>query len=104
MEDLKSGLLNRPYSIPAKYFYDAKGSELFEKICSTNEYYPSRAEESLLKVKSSEIIKKIKPKEIFEFGSGTSRKGCKFSVAYPLPIVALLTLAIIKGALIAFPI
>ena len=74
MEDLKSGLLNRPYSIPAKYFYDAKGSELFEKICSTNEYYPSRAEESLLKVKSSEIIKKIKPKEIFEFGSGTSRK------------------------------
>ena len=60
MEDLKSGLLNRPYSIPAKYFYDAKGSELFEKICSTNEYYPSRAEESLLKAAEMEKERRAK--------------------------------------------
>ena len=95
IEDLKTGLLCRPYSIPAKYFYDTIGSELFEKICSTKEYYPSRAEELLLNNRIEEIINKIRPKEIFELGSGSSRKskiiidesfkiGCKKYLAFDI--------------------
>lgn len=73
-EDARTGLLNRPRSLPPKYFYDAKGSELFDRICDTPEYYPTRVESSLLRRCSKVIVETAKPDCIVELGSGTSRK------------------------------
>ena len=47
-EDVRSGLGAPNKSLPPKYFYDAAGSELFEAICRTREYYPTRMETALL--------------------------------------------------------
>lgn len=73
-EDVRLGLLSQPRSLPPKYFYDARGSELFDQICDTNEYYPTRTEDALLNRHSGEIIQQTKPDEIIELGSGTSQK------------------------------
>lgn len=73
-KDVRTGLLTPPRSLPAKYFYDERGSMLFDKICSTPEYYPTRTEKKLLSNHSDEIISQVKPKEIIEFGSGTAEK------------------------------
>ena len=74
VEDVRNGLLNVPRSLPPKYFYDAHGSVLFDKICNTPEYYPTRTEERLLLVNSRDIIHSTQPEQILELGSGTSRK------------------------------
>lgn len=74
IENVREGLLNKPRSLPPKYFYDERGSLLFAKICDTPEYYPTRTEELLLKQYSDDIIREVKPDEILELGSGTSRK------------------------------
>ena len=73
-EDVRNGLLNAPRSLPPKYFYDAYGSTLFDQICNTPEYYPTRTEERLLLINSRHIIHSTQPEQILEFGSGTSRK------------------------------
>lgn len=72
--DVRAGLLSSPRSLPPKYFYDERGSQLFEQICTTPEYYPTRTEEKLLTHYSKEIIAKVKPAEIMELGSGNSQK------------------------------
>ncbi len=74
LEDAQDGLLKSQRSLPPKYFYDAYGSELFDRICDTKEYYPTRVETSLLRAHSAEIIRRIEPSHIVELGSGTSRK------------------------------
>lgn len=73
-EDVRAGLLSAPRSLPPKYFYDERGSRLFEQICTTPEYYPTRTEEKLLSHYSEEIINQVKPEEIIEFGSGNAQK------------------------------
>jgi len=73
-DEMRATLLTRPRSIPCKYFYDAHGSELFERICRTEEYYPTRTEEALLRRHAVEIIKHVCPGQILELGSGSSRK------------------------------
>ncbi len=73
-EDVRAGLLSAPRSLPAKYFYDERGSRLFEQICATPEYYPTRTEEKLLSHYSEEIINQVKPEEIMELGSGNAQK------------------------------
>ena len=73
-EDARSGLLSQPRSLPPKYFYDDCGTELFEKICKTSEYYPTRTEDFLLKRHAKDIIETAKPNNIFELGSGSSTK------------------------------
>ena len=73
-EDVRSGLLSLPRSLPPKYFYDERGSQLFEQICATPEYYPTRTEEKLLLHHSKEIISQVKPSEIMELGSGNAQK------------------------------
>ncbi len=72
--DVRAGLLTHPRSLPPKYFYDERGSRLFEQICSTPEYYPTRTEEKLLTHYSKEIITQVRPVEIMELGSGNSQK------------------------------
>lgn len=73
-EDIRQGLLSKPRSLPPKYFYDARGAELFDKICDTPEYYPTRTEHNLLDRHGSEIIRHTRPDEIVELGSGSSQK------------------------------
>jgi len=73
-QDARHGLLIAPRSMPPKYFYDKYGSLLFDKICDTEEYYPTRTESSLLETHASELIELAKPGHILEFGSGCSRK------------------------------
>jgi L-histidine N-alpha-methyltransferase len=60
--------------MPPKYFYDELGSRLFDAICETPEYYPTRTEAALLKAHAATIIAEAGPAHILEFGSGTARK------------------------------
>lgn len=74
-EDVKIGLTSENKFLLPKYFYDIRGSELFEQICDTDEYYPTRAEISILKNLSSTISERNKEKNlIVELGSGSSYK------------------------------
>ncbi|MBT7953064.1 MAG: L-histidine N(alpha)-methyltransferase [Gammaproteobacteria bacterium] len=73
-EDVRTGLLEAPYSLQPKYFYDERGSQLFDSICNTPEYYPTRVEDELLQLYADSIIAETLPKQIIELGSGTSRK------------------------------
>lgn len=68
--------LRRPQkTIPCKWLYDAEGSRLFEQICSTPEYYPSRTESALLEAAAPAIEQYLTPDTaLVEFGSGASRK------------------------------
>jgi L-histidine N-alpha-methyltransferase len=74
VEDAQRGLIRQPRYMPPKYFYDARGSRLFDAICATPEYYPTRTEDALLGAHASDIIAEIQPEHIVEFGSGTARK------------------------------
>lgn len=73
-EDVLQGFASRPRFLPSKYFYDAGGSELFDRICDTAEYYPTRTEARLLEQSARSIIGRAQPDHIIELGSGTSRK------------------------------
>lgn len=72
--DARTGLTRRPKSLPPKYFYDARGSELFEEITLLPEYYLTRAETSILERVADEIVALAQPHEIVEIGAGSSRK------------------------------
>jgi len=73
-EDVRHGLLQRPRTLPPKYFYDDTGSALFEHITATREYYPTRTEDALLAQYAADIIQDSDPDQILELGSGSSRK------------------------------
>jgi L-histidine Nalpha-methyltransferase len=67
--------LTRPFKeIPAKHFYDARGSELFEQICELPEYYPTRAERAILLERADGIIRRTGAGELVELGSGSPEK------------------------------
>ncbi|MES2340230.1 MAG: ergothioneine biosynthesis protein EgtB [Pseudomonadota bacterium] len=73
--DVLAGLAKPQKSIPAKYFYDAEGSRLFEAICDLPEYYPTRTEAALLRAKAGEMAAAIPAgAALVEFGSGASTK------------------------------
>ena len=73
--DLVTALAARPRSISPKYFYDARGSELFDRICELPEYYPTRTELAILTRHAGEIARQMGPRaEIVEFGAGSLRK------------------------------
>lgn len=70
-----SGLAASPKSVPPTYFYDARGSELFEQICELPEYYPTRTEMSILRRHASDIAARIgADAQIVEYGAGASDK------------------------------
>ena len=71
---MRQGLLDRPRSLKPKYFYDARGSDLFARICDTPEYYPTRTEAALLSDYSHDVIRISRPQQIIELGSGDARK------------------------------
>lgn len=72
--DVRQNLLKTPYSLPPKYFYDHRGSILFDQICNTPEYYPTRTESKLLSRYCQHIIDSLHVHHVIELGSGTSRK------------------------------
>lgn len=73
--DLLAGLSAMPKSIPAKYFYDDRGSALFEQICALPEYYPTRVETELLRRHAREMAELVGPDiTLVEFGAGALRK------------------------------
>ncbi len=73
-QDVQEGLFACPRSLPPKYFYDDEGSKLFDEICNTQEYYPTRTESALLDQYAEEIIDLVNPKICTELGAGTSKK------------------------------
>jgi L-histidine N-alpha-methyltransferase len=73
-EDVERGFSLSPRMLPPKYFYDAHGSMLFEQICDTPEYYPTRAESSLLQSHAAVLLDRVRPDHLIELGSGSSRK------------------------------
>jgi L-histidine N-alpha-methyltransferase len=72
--DARSGLMASPKTLPPKYFYDDRGSKLFEDITRVTEYYPARAERSLLHRYSDEIAALADAEVLLELGSGSSEK------------------------------
>ncbi len=73
-DDVRAGFSAIPKSLPPKYFYDERGSWLFEEICKTPEYYLTRTEDALLARIADSVIAKVRPSSILELGSGSSRK------------------------------
>src|ERR1700691_5247783 len=72
--DALAGLTATPKSLPPKWFYDAQGSALFEKITELPEYYPTRAERSILRAAAPEIAALSRARVLVELGSGSSEK------------------------------
>ncbi|HEY4123130.1 MAG TPA: L-histidine N(alpha)-methyltransferase [Rhizomicrobium sp.] len=73
--DLIGGLRGKLKEIPCKYFYDARGSELFDRICRLPEYYQTRTETLLLRRHAGEIAQAMGPRvELIEFGAGSLAK------------------------------
>jgi L-histidine N-alpha-methyltransferase len=72
--DVRTGLTSSPKMLPPKYFYDARGSELFDQITHLPEYYPTRAETAILQQHAGEIAELSKCESLVELGSGTSAK------------------------------
>lgn len=73
-EDVLAGFDRRPRELPCKYFYDERGSALFDRICDTPEYYPTRTEAAILDDHADAIVAATRPRHIVELGAGTSRK------------------------------
>ena len=70
-----SGFARKPRSLPCRFFYDARGSALFEEITQLEEYYPTRVETALLEAYGAEIAERMGDARVLvEFGSGSSRK------------------------------
>lgn len=73
--DVLAGLARRPRAIPARWFYDHRGSELFEEITQLPEYYPTRTETALLRSLCGELPQLTgEGRAVVEFGSGSSVK------------------------------
>lgn len=72
--DLREGLFEQPRRIPPKYFYDERGSQLFDEITQLPEYYPTSAERDLLIRWAATIVKIVKPRTLVELGAGSADK------------------------------
>lgn len=74
-EEILDGLRSDPKMLPSKYFYDERGSELFDAICLLDEYYPTRTEISILENHIADITESLGDSVILvEYGSGSSTK------------------------------
>src|SRR3954454_21819765 len=73
--DVRAGL-TRPFKeLSPRYFYDERGSDLFEQITELEEYYPTRCEREILQTRATEICEAAnRPASLIELGSGSARK------------------------------
>jgi L-histidine N-alpha-methyltransferase len=72
--DVRAGLTAEPKTLPPKYFYDRRGSELFDEITRLPQYYPTRTERFILAARAAEIAALTRAETLIELGSGTSDK------------------------------
>jgi L-histidine N-alpha-methyltransferase len=72
--DVLHGLRQSPKTLPPKWFYDATGSDLFDRITRLPEYYPTRTEASILRDRATDIVAASGADTLVELGSGTSEK------------------------------
>ncbi|NLC60919.1 MAG: L-histidine N(alpha)-methyltransferase, partial [Gammaproteobacteria bacterium] len=73
--DVVAGLSAVPRRLPSKYFYDARGSELFERITHQPEYYLTGVEIALMEARMADIARAVGPAlHVVEYGSGSGRK------------------------------
>ena len=73
--EVRLGLTAKPKELAPKYFYDERGSQLFEQITELPEYYPTRAEREILSQRSAEIVAAAgRPETLVELGSGSAAK------------------------------
>ncbi len=73
-EDVQEGLWQSPPTLPARWFYDERGSRLFDEITRLPEYYPTRRETDILRRHSADIVRLSGATTLIELGSGTSTK------------------------------
>jgi L-histidine N-alpha-methyltransferase len=73
-EEVGAGLKASGKTLPSKYFYDARGSKLFEEICELPEYYQTRTELALLERFGPEIMAEFTAGDLIELGSGANLK------------------------------
>ena len=112
--DVRLGLTATPKELPPKYFYDERGSLLFEQITELPEYYPTRAEREILSERSAEIVAAAgNPGTLVELGSGSAAKtrhllsamrdaGC-LATYVPLDISAEITAATAEALVAEYP-
>jgi len=74
IDDVREGLGRRQKELPPKYFYDERGSELFEKITRLPEYYLTRSERSLLEEHARSLVDSLRPRTLVELGAGSAAK------------------------------
>ena len=78
LDDVLAGLRSQPKTLPCKYLYDARGSELFDRICELDEYYVTRTELAIMQQYASEMAAAVGEQAILiEYGSGSSLKTAK---------------------------
>lgn len=99
--DALAGLSMEPKQLPSKYFYDARGSQLFESITQQPEYYPTRVEIALLDLRMAPIAAAVGPcAHVVEYGSGSGRKTEQLLAGLRDP-VAYTPIEISRGTLLA---
>ncbi len=72
--DVRAGLTAQPKTLPPKWFYDERGSKLFDEITRLPEYYPTRTERAILTAHAADIARTAPTETLVELGSGTSEK------------------------------
>src|SRR5215208_1189107 len=74
LADVRVGLSHRQKELSPKYFYDHRGSELFEEITTLPEYYLTRSERALLRRDTGSIVGALRPRTLVELGAGSASK------------------------------
>lgn len=72
--DLRAGLTATPKHMPPRWFYDQRGSELFEEITGLPEYYQTRTEAGILEAHADDIARAVQPEALVELGAGSCTK------------------------------
>jgi len=74
VRDVRAGLSAEPRSLPPRWFYDERGSELFEEITRLPEYYQTRTETAILTEVAADVIDGVRPEALVELGAGSAEK------------------------------
>ena len=74
LREVALGLSKPQKELPSKYFYDHRGSELFEAITELPEYYPTRVERALLTAEMPALLRALRPASLVELGAGSAAK------------------------------
>lgn len=74
VRDVCAGLGSTPKSLPPRWFYDERGSELFEAITRLPEYYQTRTETAILEQVAGDVIARVRPEALVELGAGSAEK------------------------------